>query len=77
VLLARGGRASSKAPLREGSLGVIGHPAFPVETWTVTETAFSPEVLAQSETIFTVANGYLGLRGNLDEPTPSTSPAPT
>jgi alpha,alpha-trehalose phosphorylase len=49
---------------------LIDHPAFPVEGWRVTETAFSPEVLAQSETIFTVANGYLGLRGNLDEGTP-------
>ncbi|MDA8341320.1 MAG: family 65 glycosyl hydrolase [Actinomycetota bacterium] len=53
---------------------MIDHPAFPVEEWTVTETAFSPEVLAQSETIFTVANGYLGLRGNLDEPEPVHQP---
>lgn len=49
---------------------MIGHPAFPVEAWRVTETAFSPDVLAQAETVFTVANGYLGLRGNLDEGSP-------
>jgi len=53
---------------------VIDHPAFPVEAWTVTETAFSPEVLAQAETIFTVANGYLGLRGNLEEGSPIFQP---
>ena len=53
---------------------MIDHPAFPVEAWTVTETAFSPEVLAQSETIFTVANGYLGLRGNFEEPEPVYQP---
>ncbi|MBO0892889.1 MAG: glycoside hydrolase family 65 protein, partial [Acidimicrobiales bacterium] len=52
---------------------MIGHPAFPVEAWQVTETAFSPEVLAQAETVFTLANGYLGLRGNLDEGSPAES----
>jgi len=53
---------------------VIDHPAYPVEAWTVTETAFSPEILAQAETIFTVANGYLGLRGNFEEGSPIFQP---
>lgn len=53
---------------------MIDHPAFPVEAWTVTETAFSPEILAQAETIFTVANGYLGLRGNFEEGSPIFQP---
>jgi alpha,alpha-trehalose phosphorylase len=49
---------------------VIGHPAFPVEAWAVTETAYSPEVLGQAESVFALSNGYLGLRGNLDEGDP-------
>ncbi len=53
---------------------MIGHPAFPVEAWTVTETDFSPEIVAQTETLFTVANGYLGLRGNLEEGVPVYQP---
>ena len=49
---------------------MIQHPAFPAEPWTVTETAYSPEVLAQTESVFALANGYLGLRGNLEEGSP-------
>ena len=49
---------------------MIQHPAFPVEPWTVTETAYSPEILGQAESVFALANGYLGLRGNLDEGDP-------
>ena len=49
---------------------MILHPAFPAEPWSVTETAFSPEVLGPAESIFALANGYLGLRGNLDEGDP-------
>ncbi len=53
---------------------MIGHPAFAVEPWTLTEVAFSPEILEQTETLFTVSNGYLGLRGNLDEGEPVGQP---
>ena len=49
---------------------MIRHPAFPAEPWSVTETAYSPEVLGPAESVFALANGYLGLRGNLDEGDP-------
>ena len=49
---------------------MIQHPAFPAEPWTVTETAYSPEILAQTESVFALSNGYLGLRGNLEEGSP-------
>jgi alpha,alpha-trehalose phosphorylase len=49
---------------------VIAHPAFPAEPWAVRETHFDPGFLAQSESIFALANGHLGLRGNLDEGEP-------
>jgi alpha,alpha-trehalose phosphorylase len=49
---------------------VIEHPAFPPEPWTVRETSFDQTFLAQSESIFALANGHLGLRGNLDEGEP-------
>jgi len=53
---------------------MIRHPAFSVAEWTVTETSFSPEILAEAETVFSVSNGYLGLRGNLDEAGPIGKP---
>ncbi|HKI93479.1 MAG TPA: hypothetical protein VJ986_14345, partial [Gaiellaceae bacterium] len=49
---------------------MIGHPAYPAEPWAIRETHFDPDFLAQSESIFALANGHLGLRGNLDEGEP-------
>lgn len=49
---------------------VIDHASFPTEPWAVRETELRLEVLAQTESIFALANGHLGLRGNLDEGEP-------
>ena len=46
------------------------HPAFTVEPWSVTEDALNLDVLAQSESVFALSNGHIGLRGNLDEGEP-------
>jgi alpha,alpha-trehalose phosphorylase len=49
---------------------VITHPAFTVEPWVVRETELHLDTLAQTESVFALANGHLGLRGNLDEGEP-------
>ncbi len=49
---------------------MIEHPAFPVEPWVVRETDLHLESLAQTESVFALSNGHLGLRGNLDEGEP-------
>jgi alpha,alpha-trehalose phosphorylase len=49
---------------------VITHPEFAVEPWSVTETGLNVDVLAQSESVFSLSNGHIGLRGNLDEGEP-------
>ena len=49
---------------------MIDHPSFPADPWLIQETSVNPEVLAQTETLLSLSNGYLGLRGNLDEPDP-------
>ena len=49
---------------------MITHPAYTVEPWTVRETHLDLDVLAQSESVFALSNGHLGLRGNLDEGEP-------
>ena len=49
---------------------MINHDAYPTEPWCLRETALDLDFLAQSESLFTVANGHLGLRGNLDEGEP-------
>ena len=45
-------------------------PGYTVENWLLRETSLDLEVLAESESIFALANGHLGLRGNLDEGEP-------
>jgi alpha,alpha-trehalose phosphorylase len=42
-------------------------PGYPVEGWRITEEALDPAILARSESVFSLGNGYLGLRGNLEE----------
>jgi alpha,alpha-trehalose phosphorylase len=49
---------------------VIQHPAFTVEPWAVRETSLDLDRLAQTESVFALANGHLGLRANLDEGEP-------
>jgi len=53
---------------------MIRHPAFAVEPWRIREDALDLDVLAQTESIFALANGHIGLRGNLDEGEPSGMP---
>jgi alpha,alpha-trehalose phosphorylase len=49
---------------------LITHPNFVVEPWSVRETALDLTALAQTESVFALSNGHLGLRGNLDEGEP-------
>jgi alpha,alpha-trehalose phosphorylase len=49
---------------------MIQHPAFRVEPWVVCESALDLESLVQTESVFALANGHIGLRGNLDEGEP-------
>src|SRR5689334_9238273 len=49
---------------------MIEHPAFTVEEWSVRETGLHLDTLAQTESLFSLANGHIGLRGNLDEGEP-------
>ena len=49
---------------------MIQHPAFPVDPWVVRETHLDLDRLAQTESVFALANGHIGLRANLDEGEP-------
>ncbi|GIH66014.1 glycoside hydrolase family 65 protein [Microbispora siamensis] len=49
---------------------MIKHPAFIVEPWSVRECHLHTDVLAQTESVFALSNGHIGLRGNLDEGEP-------
>jgi alpha,alpha-trehalose phosphorylase len=53
---------------------MIQHPSFRVEPWSLHETALNVEVLAQTESLFALSNGHIGVRGNLDEGEPHGLP---
>ncbi len=53
---------------------MILHPAFRVEPWALHETELNLDHLAQSESLFALSNGHIGLRGNLDEGEPHGLP---
>jgi alpha,alpha-trehalose phosphorylase len=44
---------------------------YPIEEWRWVEKTFAPQFLSQAETIFAVANGYLGIRGAFEEGEPA------
>ena len=48
--------------------------AFPVEPWHIRETSLQLDLLAQTESVFALSNGHIGLRGNLDEGEPHGLP---
>ncbi len=54
-----------------------GRRSLTVEPWRVREVAFDPERLAAHESVFALGNGYLGVRGVLDEgPPPGATSVP-
>ncbi len=53
---------------------MINDEAFPVEPWQVRETELRIDLLPQTESLFALSNGHIGLRGNLDEGEPHGLP---
>ena len=53
---------------------MTGDPVYDVEPWRVREPRLQLEHLAQSESVFALSNGHIGLRGNLDEGEPHGLP---
>ena len=46
---------------------------FPFEPWCVTEEGFDAKNLRENESVFALANGFIGMRGNLEEGTATGS----
>jgi alpha,alpha-trehalose phosphorylase len=53
---------------------MIADDAFPIEPWHVRETALNLDIIAQTESLFALSNGHIGLRGNLEEGEPHGLP---
>ena len=64
-------RHAHAARLRERLGSRMSRSAYPVADWRIVERGFEPEYLPAAESVFAVANGYLGVRGTPEEGTPS------
>src|SRR5580692_194633 len=53
---------------------MIKQAAYGTEPWVLREKELNLDLLAQSESIFALSNGHIGLRGNLDEGDPHGLP---
>ena len=53
---------------------MITNEPYGAEPWSLTESALNLDMLAQSESVFALSNGHIGLRGNLDEGEPNGLP---
>jgi alpha,alpha-trehalose phosphorylase len=47
---------------------------YPPEEWRLVEARYSDEYVDRAETIFALANGFLGVRGSFEEGRPALSP---
>ena len=43
---------------------------YPVDDWKLVEKKYDSNFLAQNETMFSIGNGYIGMRGNFEEGSP-------
>jgi alpha,alpha-trehalose phosphorylase len=50
------------------------HPSFVIEPWALRECRLDLDVLPQTESLFALSNGHIGMRGNLDEGEPHGIP---
>lgn len=53
---------------------MIAQDYFPIEPWRIRETHLDLDLLGQTESLFALSNGHIGLRGNLDEGEPHGLP---
>ena len=53
---------------------MIENEPYGVEAWCLTESSLDLDLIAQSESVFALSNGHIGLRGNLDEGEPHGLP---
>jgi len=57
--------SSADAPMQVGD--PLDRDRFPIDEWRLTECMYSADDLGVTETLFAVGNGYLGMRGNVEE----------
>ncbi len=60
--------------MRKRTLVLAPQHLFPTDEWRIVEARFSEAYYAQCETVFALSNGYVGVRGTIDEGRPAQEP---
>lgn len=59
---------------RPGRRSLPDTDLYPIEPFRLVETRFTPSRIPQTETLFALSNGYMGIRGSFEEATPVYRP---
>ncbi|HZL80447.1 MAG TPA: hypothetical protein VFC06_00650, partial [Demequina sp.] len=60
-------KAANKPQSDTGLGDYVDRLRFPADPWRLLETSFDGNDIGTNETLFSVGNGYLGFRGNVEE----------
>jgi alpha,alpha-trehalose phosphorylase len=52
----------------------LPHDRYPIDRWSIVETAFTPALTALLETVFALGNGRIGVRGSFHQGAPAHEP---
>ncbi|HWC28184.1 MAG TPA: hypothetical protein VG474_16460, partial [Solirubrobacteraceae bacterium] len=70
----RDARLAALTRIRDARAAAALSRAMPIDPWRLVSRRFSLERHAEAESLFAVANGYMGIRGTHDEGLPSHDP---
>jgi alpha,alpha-trehalose phosphorylase len=70
----RDARLAALTRIRESRQAPALRAALPIDPWRLVSRRFSLESPTEAETLFSVANGYMGMRGTHEEGVPSNDP---
>src|SRR5687767_2549410 len=70
----RDSRLAALNRIREARTAPALYKAMPIDPWRLVSRRFSFESQPEAETLFAIANGYMGIRGAHEEGLPSNDP---
>ncbi|MGE5636745.1 MAG: sugar phosphate nucleotidyltransferase [Nocardioidaceae bacterium] len=71
---ARPARGSFPSQVLKRTIRELPEHIFPPDEWRIVEARYSDRYFHRAETIFALSNGYVGIRGTLEEGRPAGSP---
>ena len=58
----------------EAIVSELPHDTYPIDRWSIVETAYTPDLTALLESVFALGNGHVGVRGSFHQGRPAHQP---